>query len=245
MEDVLAHPLGPLLWALANVDGCFGKTHKAARARELENILSHAEVIPTPSTRITDGMGLVQRMTGNYKTFAQLTESVLSMVLYVGVQSGRVDVVFYAYRQPSIKYSERLDRGASTTLQYKCLAGGHSMQQWRQFLCSSFNKTSLVKSLVGEWKLQRYRYMLHGNPLYVTLEETCFKMAANEWVEVVGLQCTQEEAVIVTSEDIDVMLLCLASKRISHIPSIRSMGHSTAHDFRDQQTGLVVGRQHP
>ena len=58
-------------------------------------------------------MGLVQRMNGNNKIFAQLAESVLSMVMYVGVQNGRVDVVFDAYRQPSIKYSERLNRGAS------------------------------------------------------------------------------------------------------------------------------------
>ena len=51
-----------------------------------------------------------------------LAESVLSMVLYVRVQSDRVDVVFEACRQqPSIKDSERLNRGASTTLQYNCL----------------------------------------------------------------------------------------------------------------------------
>ena len=68
-------------------------------------------------------MGLVQRMNGNNNTFAQLTEYVLSMVLYVGGQSGRVDVVFDVYlQQPSIKDSERLNRDASPALQYKCLA---------------------------------------------------------------------------------------------------------------------------
>ena len=35
--------------------------------------------------------------------------------------------------------------------------GGHNIQQWRQFLCSSFDKTNLIKFLVGEWKLQRCR----------------------------------------------------------------------------------------
>ena len=68
-------------------------------------------------------MGLLQRMNGNNKTFAQLAESVLSVVLYVCVQSGRVDAVFDAYRQPSIKDSKRLNRGAITTIQYKCLQG--------------------------------------------------------------------------------------------------------------------------
>ena len=65
-------------------------------------------------------------------------------------------------------------------------------------------------------------------------------------MEVAELQSTHEEAdtilflhalhaaitgskiVIVTSEDIDVMLL---SKRISHAPSIRRVGHRTAHDL--------------
>ena len=72
-------------------------------------------------------------------------------------------------------------------------AGGHSIQQWRKFLCSSSNKTSLVKFLVGEWKLQGYRYNAarQGKALYVTCEETCFKMTADEWVEVAELQSTR------------------------------------------------------
>ena len=99
----------------------------------------------------------MQRMNGNNKTFAQLAESVLAMVLYMGGQSGKVDVVFDVYRQPSIKYYERLNRCASTTVQYSRLARVHNIQQWRKFLSCSFNKTSLIKFLVGEWKGQRYR----------------------------------------------------------------------------------------
>ena len=97
-------PLGPLRWTLANADGSLRKTNKAAIAREFEKNVSPAETIPTPPTCIIDGMGLVQMTNGNNKTFAQLAESVLSLVLYVSGQS----VVFDVYRQPSIKYSERL-----------------------------------------------------------------------------------------------------------------------------------------
>ena len=50
----------------------------------------------------------------------------------------------------------------NTTFQYKSLAREHNIQQWRQFLCRSINKTSLIKVLVGEWKLQRCRDMLQG-----------------------------------------------------------------------------------
>ena len=241
----------PLPWALANADGSLRKTNKAALARELEKNVSPAEAIPTPSTCIIDGMGLVQRMNGNNKTFAQLAESVLAMVLYVGGHSGMVDVVFDVYRQPSIKDSERLNRYASTTVQYTCLARGHNIQQWRKLLSSPFNKTSLIKFLVGEWKGQRYRDMLQGKALYVTCEETCFKMTADEWVEVAELQSTQEEAdtrlllhalhaartgskaVIVTAEDTDVMLLCLAFQKDIPCPIYQKCGTQNRTRFAD------------
>ena len=170
MKDVLAHPLGPLPWALANADGSLRKTNKAALARELEKNVSPAEAIPTPPTCIIDGMGLVQRMNGNNKTFAQLAESVLAMVLYVGEQSGSVDVVVDVYRQPAIRYYERLNLCASTTIQYSCLARVYNIHQWRKFPSSSFNKTSLIKFLIGEWKGQRYREMLQDKALYVACE---------------------------------------------------------------------------
>ena len=51
MSDVLAHPLGPLPWALASSDGSLRKNNKAALARELERNVSPAEVIPEPPTR--------------------------------------------------------------------------------------------------------------------------------------------------------------------------------------------------
>ena len=47
-----------------------------AFARDLEKNVYSPEAIPTPSTCIIDGMGLVQWMNGNNKPFAQLVESV-------------------------------------------------------------------------------------------------------------------------------------------------------------------------
>ena len=69
---MLAHPLGPVSWTLANADGSLRKMNKAALARELEKSVASAEVIPKPSTTIINGMSLVQKMKGNDKTFAQL-----------------------------------------------------------------------------------------------------------------------------------------------------------------------------
>ena len=81
-----------------------------------------------------------------------------------------------------------------------------------------------------------------GNALYVTCEEICFKMTADECVEVSELQSTQEEAgtclllnalhasrtgsktVIVTTEYTDVMLLCLAFQEDIPCPIYQKCG---------------------
>lgn len=165
MSDVLAHPLGPLPWALSNGDGSLRKTNKAALARDLEKNVSPAEVIPEPSACIIDGMSVVQKMKANNKTFAQLAESVLFVVLHEGAQSLRIDVVFDVYLETSIKDAERCNRGSSSAIQFKNIAPGHNIQQWRKYLCSSRNKTSLIKFLVEEWKLPKHREKLHDKTL--------------------------------------------------------------------------------
>ena len=163
MRDVLAHPLGPLPWALANADGSLRKTNKAALARELEKNVSPTEHIPTPSTRIIDGMSLVQKMNGDNRTFTQVAKSALRRVLQEGTQSERIDG-FDVYCQTSIQDAERVNRGADATIQN--LVGGHYGRQWRKLLCS--NKSSLITFLVEEWKHPQYRELLHGKDLYIT-----------------------------------------------------------------------------
>ena len=86
-SDVLVHSLGPVPWALANGDGSLCKTNKAVLARVLEKMVFPAEVIPVLSATIIDGIGLIQTMTGNDKTFSQLAESALSSILQVGTKA--------------------------------------------------------------------------------------------------------------------------------------------------------------
>ena len=102
---MLAHPLGPVSWTLANADGSLRKMNKAALARELEKSVAPAEVIPKPSTTIIDGLSLVQKMKGNDKTIAQLAESTLAK--HEGGDSEWINVVFDVYKDMSIKHSER------------------------------------------------------------------------------------------------------------------------------------------
>ena len=48
MSEVLAHPLAPLPWTLANPDGTLRKTNKASLAKELQKTVQDADFIPQP-----------------------------------------------------------------------------------------------------------------------------------------------------------------------------------------------------
>ena len=64
MSEVLAHPLGPFPWTLANPNGTLRKTNKASLAKELQKTVQAADVIHQPSACLIDGMALVQHLKG-------------------------------------------------------------------------------------------------------------------------------------------------------------------------------------
>ena len=145
---------------------------------------------------------------------------------------------------PQISLSESLMVQTNTTLQYKSLAREHIIQQWRQFLCSSINKTSLINVLVGEWTLQRCRYMLEGivcNLRRNLLQYDSRLMGGNGGAAVYPIRkqapicfcmhCMLQELVRMQSQPKTPMSrsVVLLSKRKSPVPSIRSGGHGTAH----------------
>ena len=143
MSDVLAHPLGPFPWLLAATDGSLRKTtNKAVLGKELEKNVPPAETIPGPCATIIDGMSIVQRMKGDHKTFAELADTILRMILNEHPQSSRVDVVFYVYREVSIKNAERKKRNTVPGTQFKNICAGHIIQQWRRFHAEHGSKNS-------------------------------------------------------------------------------------------------------
>ncbi|KAJ8378403.1 hypothetical protein AAFF_G00242910 [Aldrovandia affinis] len=214
MSDVLSHPLGPLPWALSNGDGTLRKTNKAVLARELEKQVLPAETIPGPFATIIDGMSLVQKMKGNDQTFSQRAASALTQILHEGARSQRIDVVFDVYQEDSIKNAERANRGCTTGIQF----------------------------LVAEWKTPKLRDRLSDKQLYVTSEESCLHITKDQWAEVASLQSNQEEAdtriilnaahaaeegysaVVVTADDTDVLLFCLAFSADISCPLFQNCG---------------------
>ena len=65
MPSVLAHPLGPVPWALASANGTMQKSNKAALGIALEKLADTVEVIPTNSACIIHGMSMVRKTNRN------------------------------------------------------------------------------------------------------------------------------------------------------------------------------------
>jgi len=140
----------------------------------------------------------------------------------------------------SIKDAERVKRGADTGIQFKNIAPGHKIQQWRKLLSSPAYKTSLTKFLVEEWKGPKQRQKLKDKVLYVTCEQFCFKITQEQWNEAKELESSQEEAdtrlllhalhvaesgkykaIVITAEDTNVLILCLGVNNNIHCPMYR------------------------
>jgi len=148
MKQVLRHPLGPLLWALANGDGSL-RTDKAMFVAQNVPVV---EQFSDKSVCIIDGMSIVQKLEGNNKTFHEIAKTLLKRVLQEGDKSDQVDVVFDVYREGSIKDAERVNRGSGSGVKFRSIVAGHKIKQWRSFLSEAQNKTMLIQFITDEWK---------------------------------------------------------------------------------------------
>ena len=129
MKEVLKHPLGPMPWSLANMDGAPRKTSKATLARKLETKASPADEMEYPSACIIDEMSVVQKMKGDKLTFEELAEQMIISVIRTSASSECNDVVFDVYRQLSIKGAERVVRGSETGTCFTNIISGHKILQ--------------------------------------------------------------------------------------------------------------------
>lgn len=228
LAEVLAYPLGPLPWALATADGALRKTSKAAVFHFIEKDFAPAEVIQGNNATVIDGMGLVQKLNGNDKTFSELAELALLYLLNESSTASRIDVVFDSYRAVSIKDLERSKRSKGQTLTFQNIAPGHRIQQWRKLLSSSANKENLIEFLVNEWQKPKNVEKLQQKVLFVTVGALCFKISSAGSVAVPDLSSTQEEAdtriwlhvahaansghetIVIIAEDTDVLIIALS-----------------------------------
>ena len=140
MQNVMKYPLGPIPWALGNIDGSLKKANKAALARKLESLVAPADHLETPAACIIDGMSIIHRMKGDDLTFEDLAKQLLASVLRTAERSERIDMVFDVYQETSIKAIERTLRRSETGLRFTNIIPGHRIQQWQGLLSCGARK---------------------------------------------------------------------------------------------------------
>ncbi|KAL8619632.1 hypothetical protein ACOMHN_019687 [Nucella lapillus] len=248
MKDLMCFPLGPHPWSLATPDGSLRKTNKAALATNIKKDAQLQDSLAAHSATIIDGMALVQtaKFDGQQPTFDEIADRIFSMAIREASLSTRLDIVFDTYKPLSIKYNERANR-ATTGLQVQIVAPGQKIKQWHKFLTLESNKISLIRFLVQEWRNEKYLEMLGHlhKVLFVTCEEQCFRFSAVRCREVPELQCVQEEAdgrlllhashaaeagyeaVMISSNDTDVLVLNIAFCGAIKAPLYQRSGTST------------------
>ena len=228
MKDVLSHPLGPIPYELASVDGSIRKNCKSSLGKELLKNSAPVTVITQPKACILDGMSFVHRLSPTMSTFSAAAESLLRMILRDSGDCQRIDVVFDVYREVSIKGGERHRRSESNVTRFTSIQGGHKIKQWSKFLSNSQNKQQFIAFLNTEWKDAKYTEKLRSKELFLTDATNCLKFSHHSVEAVEELSCDQEEAdtrmllhaqhayrsgynnVIVVSEDTDVLVLLIS-----------------------------------
>lgn len=242
MQDVMSYSLGPLPWPLATPDGQLRKTNKSSLAISLQKDVPTAEYMPLHSATIIDGMHLVHKLKGHQTTFGEVAMDLFSMILHEGSESQRIDVVFDRYQEISIKNSERQMRGSDTGIKVSNITAAQIIRQWRHFLKLMSNKTNLISFLVTQWKTPEYSARLKNKILFVTCAEKCYKITNDSTQEIHELSSTHEEAdgrlllhahhaakegykaVLISSVDTDVFILCLAFQKFIKAPLFQKCG---------------------
>lgn len=113
--------------SLASADRSLRKTNKASLAKELQENMTAADMVPQSCARIMDGMSMVQKIRGDQKTFAEVADNFIYMVLNEGTDSQRIDVVFDVNRDNSIKNPEREKRGSENGHEFRNIKADHKI----------------------------------------------------------------------------------------------------------------------
>jgi hypothetical protein len=231
MLDVLSHPLGPIPWALANPSGTMKTTGKSVFGNHLEGKVHPAEAITEPHATIIDAMALIRKAHGENHTFEELSDKLLTQILYTGQKSNRIDVVFDVYREQSIKTAERECRASQSGIVFTQIRPGHTIRNWKGLLDCTESKNNLTKFLAENWQNPGKRLKLGNKVMFITCGNQCLKLTKSMCQTIGELGSDHEEAdtrvllhakhaaeefnsIEVVSDDTDVLVICLA---LSHL----------------------------
>ena len=103
---------------------------------------------------------MVHKVKDDQKTFVEMADSLMEMVLHEGTDSQCIDVVFNVYddRKARLRNQSRIQNNKAD----------HKIHQWRKFLSSANNKSLLIKFTSEECQNDRRRERLAGKTVFET-----------------------------------------------------------------------------
>ena len=111
-------------------------------------MMDPAKHISNPCATLFDGMALIQKLHGENRTFAELSDHIFKSSLHAGQGSDRIDVIFDVYMNQSKKSAECVSRGSQEGATFKTIPAGHKIKNGRRLLACSDTTNKLTKFLV-------------------------------------------------------------------------------------------------
>ncbi len=71
--------------------------------------------------------------------------------------------------------------GSASSTQWKNIAPGHTVVQWRKLLSNPYSKTALIRFIVDQWKLPENQMAPQDKQLFATCGETCYCLKKKDW----------------------------------------------------------------
>ena len=121
LKEIFEYPLGPYPWSLCGDMGELRKTNKSSLMHILEKDVETEETVDGSYVTITDGMAAVQKLKTTGKTFGEYSDNLLKVILSLGKDATRIDVVFDVYKDESIKNAEQVSYGTTPKQHFSCL----------------------------------------------------------------------------------------------------------------------------
>lgn len=199
LREVFKHSLGPLPWSLASTDGTLGKTDKSKILELLTNQIEPAEDVPPTAAWIVDGMAILQSLKDIPSTFKDLAMTIFDSIAPPSTMARRIDFVTDRYLETSIKNAERTRRSSDGSLKVRITGPGQKCpKQWKKFLSSGENKTSLTEFLLQQWSGNIYANRIGRRIIFFAVGDICVRLFVVDGKvmsdQVEELKCTHEEA---------------------------------------------------
>ena len=220
--------MGPLPFALAEVDGTLKKTAKCLLMHKLEGKVDPVVSIDGDYAFIADGMAFVRQIRSAKLVYREFAVKLLNLITCYAKSAKRIDVVFDVYVDNSIKDVERARRSHGE-ITLKQIVPTAQINQWNQLLSSGEFKNKLIRFIVNEWG--RQSHLVGSKILFATVDDETYMITSESFNVVDELRSDHQEAdtrlllhakhailtygkIVISTPDTDVFMIALSKSTV-------------------------------